>query len=143
MRLLSRLTATLAILCAVVLALVLIVLPQMSSRAVLAQRVRVPSGEIATLFGDEPTPVGSPQMLVLTDEKAYLPVRGENGVRLVDEAYLERTGTYPLQLKTVQFLGSIVGWSSAAGVIVFGLASYVAGRKARRTAMTGRAPGAT
>ena len=131
MRVLSRLTSVLAIFCAFVLAVVLIVLPQMTSRAVLAQRVRVPSSEIAALFGGEPTPVGSPQMLIITDEQAFLPGKGDGGVRLVDEGYLERTGTYPLQLKTVRFLGSIVGWGSAVGSVVFGLASFAAARRAR------------
>ncbi|GMV37682.1 MAG: hypothetical protein AMXMBFR61_21900 [Fimbriimonadales bacterium] len=131
MKTVARLSRVLAILCAVILALVLVVVPQIASRAVLAQRVRVPSGEIAAIFGDEPTPVGSPQKLIITDEKAFLPGRIEGGVRLVDEGYLERTGTYPLQLKTVQFLGSLVGWGSATGLVVFGLVAFSAGRRAR------------
>lgn len=131
MRVLRWLSLGLAISCAVLLAMALVAVPLLSSRAVLAQRVRVPKSEMAAIFGDEPTPVGSPQMPIITDEQAFLPRTGEGGVRLVDEGYLERSGTYPLQLKTVQFVASIVTWVSAAGAIVFGLAAIATGRRTR------------
>jgi hypothetical protein len=85
----------------------------LASRAVWAQRVMPPSSDVEALFGGEPTPLGSPQLYVVFDRRAFLPGKGENGVLQLDERYLRSTGTYPLQLKTVEFVGSLARWTAA------------------------------
>jgi len=104
----------------------------LASKAVLAQRVRLPDANVEALFGGEPTPIGSPQAYVILDPKALLPEKGQNGVRLLDEGYLRRTGTYPLQQKTVEYVGGIVRWA-AAGVagLCLGNRWYLLRRRAR------------
>lgn len=86
----------------------------LASRAVWAQRVMPANAEVEALFGDEPSPIGSPQLYVVFDGRAFLPTKAESGVLQLDESYLKRTGTYPLQLKTVEFVGSLAKWSAAA-----------------------------
>lgn len=91
------------------------------SKAVLAQRVEKDAS--AALFdgADAYRPIGSPQLLILEDPKAFLPEPGRDGVKQVDEAYLKDKGIYPLQLKTVEFftgnarlgggIALVVGWA--------------------------------
>ncbi|MFN3684466.1 MAG: hypothetical protein ACK41F_11125 [Fimbriimonadaceae bacterium] len=85
----------------------------LASKAVLAQRVRLPDANVEALFGGEPTPIGSPQTYVILDPKALLPDKGPGGVALLDDGCLQREGSYPLQLKTVEFVGGIVRWVAA------------------------------
>ncbi|MCX7800228.1 MAG: hypothetical protein N2109_07800 [Fimbriimonadales bacterium] len=94
----------------------------LASRAVWAQRVMTPNADVEALFGGEPTPIGSPQQYVVFDGKAFLSERNESGVLQLDERYLQRTGTYPLQLKTVEFVGSLARWGTALlAVLAFGV----------------------
>ncbi|MEJ5170713.1 MAG: hypothetical protein WHU10_06980 [Fimbriimonadales bacterium] len=116
----------------VVLAAGFFVERHLASKAMLAQRVRLPDSNVEALFGGEPTPIGSPQMYVILDPRALLPEKGPDGVARLDDGYLQRTGTYPLQLKTVEFVGGIVRWASAglAGLCL-GNAWYLSRRRAR------------
>lgn len=70
-----------------------------SAKAILTQRVQVDSAD--KLFDDGPTPIGSPQKMIIEDPKAV--VGTKNGVRMVNDAYLQQHHIYPLQLKTVDF----------------------------------------
>lgn len=90
-------------------------------KAKMIQRVeKSASGE---LFGDGSNPIGSPALLIVEDQGAFV---GEpkDGVYQVDEGYLKAKNIYPRQLKTVEFvLGNIrivafLG-SLLCGVILF------------------------
>lgn len=90
------------------------------SRAQLIQRVDPVDPNLAALTGDEHTPIGEPQILVINDPKAFLESTGPQGSRLVDDAYLKKQGIYPLQLKTVTFVTGLImmasGISAAIGI---------------------------
>lgn len=102
------------------------------SKAVLAQRVRLPDANVEALFGGEPTTIGSPQAYVILDPKAVLPRKGPGGMALLDDGYLQRTGTYPLQRKTVEYVGGIVRWAAAgAAGLCLGNCWYLLRRRAR------------
>lgn len=88
--------------------------------AALVQRVE-PSAGAAALFGGNEgpgTPVGSPQLMVIKDEKAFLPGTGAGGVRYVNDLYLREQGVYPLQVKTVHFMRNLVAASSAGALLL-------------------------
>ncbi len=69
------------------------------AKSILTQRVQVDSAD--KLFNDGPTAIGSPQKMIIEDPKAV--VGTKDGVRLVNDAYLQSHHIYPLQLKTVDF----------------------------------------
>lgn len=76
------------------------------SKAQLVQRVEIDKGA-ADLFGDASAayrPIGSPQMLIIDDEKAFVDGAGDDNARMVDEGYLTEHKIYPLQLRTVDFV---------------------------------------
>lgn len=92
------------------------------SKAKMIQRVeKSSSGE---LFGDEPTPIGSPSLLIVEDPKAFA---GEpvNGIYKVDEGYLKSKNIYPRQMKTVEFvlgnvrIGAFIGALICGGFLFF------------------------
>lgn len=100
---------------------------RLAGKAVRAQRVR-PSSE-AALFGDIGETIGSPQLYIVDDPKAFLAHDGPGGLKLIDETYLEKTGKYPLQLQTVRFgagIARIVGIAEAVGC---GLVAFVLSRR--------------
>lgn len=82
----------------------------MARGAQLVQRVEPATAASASLFGDadQGTPVGSPQRLIVRDERAFLPGRGPGGSRLVNEQYLRDQQIYPLQAKTVTFIRNML-----------------------------------
>lgn len=96
------------------------------SKSVLVQRVQ--KDEAADLFGEAGTPIGSPQPMIIEDEKAFLPQPGENGVKLVDDGYLQKHNIYPLQMKTVEFVARQVQFGTVAGLIV-GILLFLVGRR--------------
>lgn len=101
-----------------------IVRQSFASRAELIQRVEVDKvgGE---LFGiSEPTPIGSPQEMIISDPAAFLPDQGQGKVKRVNEAYLREHGIYPLQLKTVDFAVSKVRIGCLAAAVIAFLSSY-------------------
>ncbi len=72
----------------------------------------------AELFGDEGTPIGSPQMMIIDHPDAFLEGRTEEGALKVSERYLEEKGIYPLQLQTVRlFTGTARIASLLAGAL--------------------------
>ncbi len=97
-----------------------------AGKAKLVQRVRKDAG--SDLFGDSGTPVGSPQLLIIDDRRAFTGDKTPTGAEIVDESYLEKSKTYPLQLKTVMYVSGLVRLASllAAGV---GLLVYVLVRR--------------
>ena len=95
-----------------------------TSRAKLTQRVQLPDSSVAELFGGEPTMIGSPQMMIIDDPEAVVPGKGPQGSVLVDDAYLQKTGQYPLQLKTVQFVAQIIRLTSGIAGVMLGLLAW-------------------
>jgi hypothetical protein len=69
------------------------------AKSILTQRVQVDSAD--KLFNDGPTPIGSPQKMIIEDPKAVIGTK--DGIRLVNDGYLQSHHIYPLQLKTVDF----------------------------------------
>jgi hypothetical protein len=97
----------------------------MTQNAVLAQRIEVQETGVAALFGTENEvgkPIGSPQRLIINDPKAFLEKTGENGLRYVNDKYLQENKIYPLQVLTVEFFRNITAFIAALGsAIMFGL----------------------
>lgn len=104
-----------------------IVEANLASKAVKAQRVR-PSSE-AALFGDIGETIGSPMLYVVDDPKAFLPHKGPGGLALIDEAYLEKSGKYPLQLQTVNFTANAVRIAGLLDVLACSALAVFFGRK--------------
>ena len=88
----------------------------MARNAQLVQRVAPNSEAGAALFGPsgEGTQIGSPQLLIVHDEGAFLPGIGVDGARLVSEQYLREREIYPLQAKTVWFVRNMLLLGSLA-----------------------------
>jgi hypothetical protein len=89
--------------------------------AVLAQRVE-PS-EASSLFADDTpgTLIGSPQRIVIRDDKAFLEGSASGGARFVNEKYLRENNLYPLQVKTVEFFRNIVAFVAGLGAVLMGV----------------------
>jgi hypothetical protein len=97
------------------------------ARAVLTQRVQVDKAG-ASLFGDGMTPIGSPQLIIIDDPKAVIgKPDSKDGIRQVDDAYLQSHGIYPLQLKTVDYTVHLAQMALIAAVIIGGLLIFVLG----------------
>ena len=119
-------------LCVLAVGISFIAQQSFSARAELIQRV-APDKAAADLFGDaEPTPVGSPQLMIVGDPKAFLPGTSSEGAKLVNEAYLRENNIYPLQLKTVDFISNLVKMAGIAGAAVSFLGAWLIGRKLSR-----------
>lgn len=103
-----------------------------ASRGELIQRIEPHDEAIAELLGEIGTPIGSPLVMIIDDQRAFLSGESPEGVKLVSEPYLQENGIYPLQLKTVAYVTKLVRIGTA---IVFGLGSlgiWLTGRKLRR-----------
>lgn len=87
-----------------------------ASRAKLVQRVL--KNDQAGLFGDLGEMVGSPQMLIIDDGKAFIGGADDTGLYNVDERYLRDKKIYPLQLQTVQFVAGNVRLASSVAFIL-------------------------
>lgn len=98
-----------------------------SSRAVLTQRVQIDAAG-ASLFGDGATPIGSPQLMIIDAPKAIVG-KPKDGVRQVDDAYLQKNHIYPLQLKTVDYTIAWIQKLLAAGIVIGALIAVVLRRK--------------
>jgi hypothetical protein len=94
----------------------------------LIQRVQI--SEADRLFGSQGTPVGSPAQYIIEDEKAFVGST-DDGTRLVDQAYLDANGIYPLQLKSVQSTIGYVRIGAIAAAFIFGAVGILAWRKAK------------
>ena len=120
--LLRRAAGVLAVLALAALVLSLVVSAFLLREATLVQRVE-PAGAVGALFGDAEgpgTPIGSPQQLIVRDEKAFLPGQSGDGARYVSETYLRENGVYPLQVKTVELVRNLVALAALAALLVFG-----------------------
>jgi hypothetical protein len=71
-------------------------------KAQLIQRVEYDSAS-AALLGEVGPMVGSPQMMIIEDPKAFIGGNGPMGSLLVNDLYLKSHQIYPLQLQTVGF----------------------------------------
>ena len=113
-----------------------IVKQSMASKAVLVQRVQKDAA--SDLFDDGPgTPIGSPQMLIIADPKAFIEGEGPEGSRLVDENYLVENKIYPLQLKTIEFISKIIVVAGvSAGTLFLLLTIWMRKRLQRRLEQT-------
>ena len=132
--LLRRLTGLLAVLSLVALLGSFVVSAVMTRGATLVQRIE-PAASAEALFGGDGgpgTPLGSPQRVIIRDEKAFLPGTAPGGARYVSEAYLREKGQYPLQVKTVEFIRNLVAAVSLAALLLFGALWAWAGRRLGR-----------
>lgn len=119
---LRRVAGVLTVLALAALVLSLVVGAFLLRDAALVQRVE-PAGAVGSLFGDAEgpgTPIGSPQRLIVRDERAFLPGQSGDGARYVSETYLRENGVYPLQVKTVELVRNLVAGGSAAALLLFG-----------------------
>jgi hypothetical protein len=101
----------------------------LQGRSVLAQRLEPHSSELSAALGELGTPIGSPQRLVIFDERAFLGNPQPDGSRLVSERYLVENNIYPLQWKTVEFVRNAVALSSGLGLLVCGLTWWQLARR--------------
>jgi len=120
-----------AALCAVGVVTLPMVTASYKARAVLTQRVQVDAAA-DKLFGEGPTPIGSPQLMIIDDPKAI--VGTKNGVREVDDAYLASHHIYPLQLKTIDFTVENTRLALVIGVLVGWFAYFMVRRKEKKEA---------
>jgi len=109
----------------------IIVPNSLAAKAQLVQRMKPYDPDTAALVGEIGTPIGSPQQMVITDEKAFLPGRGETGARLVNDDYLKAHGEYPLQVKTIHYAAGLVRMGTGAASLI-GLAVFLWTRKRLR-----------
>jgi hypothetical protein len=117
----ARIARGLFVLALIIFALSWVVGFALESRAVLAQRVDPHSPEVALVLGEAGTPIGSPQRLVLFDDRVFLEGTSIDGARLVNEKFLNENNIYPLQWKTVEFVRNAVAIASLIGALLMGL----------------------
>ncbi|GIK32523.1 MAG: hypothetical protein HND43_02775 [Armatimonadetes bacterium] len=103
----------------------------LESKAALTQRIKPYDSATAELLGEVGTPIGDPQLMIITDPKAFLSGKGEQGQRFVNDEYLKSNGIYPLQVKTVAFVGGIVKLGLLGMAAVMSLAAWFFGRRAK------------
>ncbi len=117
-----------------------VVATNMVAKAELIQRVKPAEKELAALTGDIGEPLGPPQKMIITDEKAFLPQKGKEGQRLVDDDYLQKNSIYPLQVKTVNFVSGLVGYGFL-GLFLFGLiVAFLIERRTPKTSSPKQTP---
>ena len=94
----------------------------MARDAQLVQLVQPDEAGVTSLFADSSatpgTPIGSPQMIIIADPKAFLDGTGSSGEKYVNDAYLKANNIYPLQVKTVNFFRDSVAWTSGIGAVL-------------------------
>lgn len=100
-----------------------------SSRARLVQRMRI--DDASSLFGEEGTPIGSPQKLIIDDPKAFNGKKTADGAEIVDEGYLEKNQIYPLQMQTVSYVSGLARIGGVTAFLVAGLVGLLARRRVR------------
>ena len=112
--LILRITFLLAVVAAIV---TFPVIRNYESKAQLVQLVEVT--EEAALFGEPGELIGSPQRLVIeVPAEAIIEGVGPQGAILVDKAYLDEQGIYPLQLQTITFIGGTVRTASVTAAFL-------------------------
>lgn len=128
MKLLHRLALVVLVLGVVGFVGSFVVPASLASKAELIQRMQPYDALTAELTGESGTPIGSPQLMVIDDPAAFLPGKGEEGARLVNDDYLKAEGIYPLQVKTIDFVAGLVRLGTGAAALV-GLAGFLWTRK--------------
>ncbi len=128
---LAKLARALMVLAVIVFAGAWLATLVLEPRAVLAQRIEPHSPDLAAVLGEVGTPVGSPQRLLIFDDRAYLKGATPDGARLVSERYLMENNIYPLQWKTVVFMRNAVAFGSGLAALLMGLAWWWLSRKSR------------
>ena len=124
MKQIHSIASFLSILALVVLVGSFIVASLFSSGAQLVQLIEPGDAAVASLFGDaqtgEPagTKLGTPQMIVIRDQAAFLEGRGAQGERFANVKYLNDKNIYPLQVKTIEFFRNITALIAALGGFV-------------------------
>lgn len=98
-----------------------------AAKAKLVQRMRI--DEATSLFGDEGTPIGSPQKLIIDDSKAFNGKKTAEGAEIVDEGYLEKNKIYPLQMQTVAYVSGLVRIAGGVAFLLAGLVGLWARRR--------------
>jgi hypothetical protein len=128
MKQIHRIAGFLSVLALVVLLGSFIVASLFSSGAQLVQLIEPGDAAVASLFGDaqtdEPvgTKIGTPQLIVIRDQSAFLEGTGAQGERFANMQYLNENKIYPVQVKTIDFfrnltaLISVLGGSAMAGL---------------------------
>lgn len=119
-----------------------IIATNMVAKAELIQRITPAEKEIAALTGDVGEPLGPPQMMIVNDEKAFLAQKGKEGQRLVDDAYLQKHGIYPLQVKTVNYVAGLVGYAFLAIFLLGLIAGFLVERRPSKLATPKQNPSA-
>jgi hypothetical protein len=120
----ARIARGLFVLALIIFALSWVVGFALESRAVLAQRVDPHSPELAAVLDEAGTPIGSPQRLVLFDDRVFLEGKSIDGARLVNEKFLSENNVYPLQWKTVEFFRNAFAIASSIGAVLMGLLAW-------------------
>lgn len=90
-----------------------------AGRAKLIQRIKPHDKAMAELLGEAGEPIGSPQEIIVDDPAAFLPApEGYEGPAMVNDAYLQEKGIYPLQLKTVRYVAGLARWGFLGAALV-------------------------
>jgi hypothetical protein len=114
----------LAVLALVVCAGSFIVASVFSNGSSLVQLIQPEDSAVAGLFAEETsgepagTRIGSPQVMVIRDEKAFLEGDGAQGERFVSQKYLDENQIYPLQVKTILFFRNVTALVAALGAFM-------------------------
>ncbi len=111
---------------------------QAASKAQNIQLVQKQDG--SDIFGEpEYTKLGSPQMIIIEDPKAFLD-KEEEGAKWVDDAYLKANKIYPVQLKSIDATLTIGRYAFAFFGIDFLILAWILNRAAgKRGAQTATA----
>lgn len=88
-----------------------------ASQAKLVQRVLVDQAAFE-LFGETGTPIGEPELMIITDSKAFLGKKTDEGAEIVSEQYLKDHNVYPLQLKTVRYVAGLIRIASLVVLVL-------------------------
>lgn len=107
-----------------------------ASQAKLVQRVLVDQAALE-LFGETGTPIGEPQLMIISDPKAFIGVKSPDGAELVSEQYLQDNNVYPLQMKTVRYVAGLVRLGAAVALVLAAGALLLMARR-RRVALDDR-----
>jgi hypothetical protein len=116
----------LAVLALVVCIASFVVAGVLSNGSSLVQLIQPEDAAVAGLFAEEAsgeptgTKLGSPQVMVIRDQQAFLEGTGAQGERFVSQKYLDEKQIYPLQVKTILFFRNITALISALGAVLMG-----------------------
>jgi hypothetical protein len=116
----------LAVLALVVCAGSFIVAGVLSNGSSLVQLIQPEDAAVAGLFAEETSgepaglKIGSPQVMVIRDQQAFLEGTGTQGERFVSQKYLDEKKIYPLQVKTILFFRNVTALIAALGAFLMG-----------------------